>query len=50
MCNVIQVVADEDMPDEEGAEVFDQEAYRQAMAGLRKGRMLSSDLDGTEHD
>lgn len=46
----LEVVADEDMGDEDGAEAFDQEAYRRAMAGLRKGRMLPSDLKGMEHD
>ena len=46
----LEVVADEDMGDEDGSEAFDQEAYRRAMAGLRKGRMLPSDLEGMEHD
>ena len=46
----MEVVADEDMGDEEGAETFDQEEYKRAMAGLRKGRMLPKDLDGMEHD
>ena len=47
----LEVVADEDMMcDEDGTEAFDQEEYRRAMAGLRKGRMLQSDLEGMEHD
>ena len=33
----LEVVADEDMADEEGAEAFDQDAYRRAMAGLQRG-------------
>ena len=33
-----------------GAAAFDQEEYRRAMAGLRKGRMLPSDLEGMEFD
>ena len=46
----LEVVADEDEPEEDGAAAFDQDEYRRAMAGLRKGRMLPHDLDGMEHD
>ena len=46
----LEVVADEDVCDEDGADAFDQDEYRRAMASLRKGRMMPSDLDGTEHD
>ena len=46
----LEVVADEDEPEEDGAAAFDQEEYRRAMAGLRKGRMLPSDLEGMEFD
>ena len=46
----LEVVADEDMGDEDGSEAFDQDAYRRAMAGLRKGRMLPRDLDGMQHE
>ena len=46
----LEVVADEDEPEEDGAAAFDQDEYRRAMAGLRKGRMLPSDLEGMEFD
>ena len=43
----LEVVADEDDPEDGG---FDQTEYQQAMAALRKGRMLPSDLNGMDLD
>ena len=46
----LEVVADEEAEDEEGADKFDQEEYRRAMAALRQGRMLPDDLKGIQFD
>ena len=46
----MEVVADEEAEDEAGADTFDQEEYRRAMAALRKGRMLPDDLKGMQFD
>ena len=47
----LEVVADEDMgEEEEGAETFDQEEYRRAMAALRQGKMAADDLKGMQFD
>eukprot|EP00966_Prymnesium_polylepis_P154496 3567112-Prymnesium_polylepis.2 len=40
----------EDMEAEEGADKFDEDDYKSAMAALRKGRMLQDDLKEMEHD
>ena len=46
----MEVVADEDVEDEEGAGRFDEDEYKQAMAALRKGKMMQDDLHGVDHD
>ena len=46
----MEVVADEDAEDEEGAERFDEDEYKKAMAALRKGKMMQDDLQGVDHD
>ena len=46
----MEVVADEDMEEEEGAEKFDQDEYKRAMAALRQGRMAPDDLRGMQFD
>ena len=46
----MEVVADEDAEEEEGAETFDQEEYRRAMAALRQGKMAADDLKGMQFD
>ena len=46
----MEVVADEDMEDEEGTEKFDQDEYKRAMAALRQGRMAPDDLRGMQFD
>ena len=46
----MEVVADEEMEEEEGAETFDQEEYRRAMAALRQGQMGPGDLQGMTFD
>jgi hypothetical protein len=46
----MEVVADEDMEAEEGAEAFDPDEYRRAMATLRQGRMAPGDLKGVQFD
>ena len=45
----MEVVADEDVEDEEGAERFDGDEYRKAMAALRRGKMMQDDLQGVDH-
>jgi hypothetical protein len=45
----LEVVADEDEEDE-GADAFNQDEYKQAMAALRQGRMASGDLQGMDLD
>jgi len=46
----LEVVADEDVEREEGADAFDEDEYKRAMAALRKGRMAPGDLRGMEYE
>ena len=46
----LEVVADEDEDEEGGADAFDQDEYKHAMAALRQGRMALGDLKGMDLD